>query len=111
MALSAAEGALTGLAIGKGFKIAALAQSAGLGIEAGTVAMGAAAYAGHGQRMGRAKAIAKQEAVNQAIGWGTYGASILGRQAGRKAAIEMTVKAAGYASKILSFSRKALRMA
>lgn len=108
MALSAVEGAATGLALGHGFKVGAAAHIAGLGLEAGTVGLAAGAYAGRGKFKQRSVAIAKQEATNQAIGWGVYGASILGRKAGREALVANAKTVASYAGKVLKIGRKIL---
>lgn len=99
-ALSVAEGAASGL-----LPMNAKGLVAGVGVHvAGEVAvggLGAAAYAGKGHKALRLKAIAKQEATNQALGWGAFAATSLGTKAGRAAA-------AGAAEKILSFARKTL---
>ncbi len=110
MAWSVAGGIGTGLALGHGFKASALAESLDLATEPVTIGMAAGAYAGKGNTRGRAKLMAKQEGVNQALGWGAYAATALGSKVGRATLLEGAEKVGSMAAKILTVGRKALRV-
>lgn len=86
-AISIAEGAATGLSLRFGIKKAASVHALGLGVDVASTAVAASAYAGKGHGKQRAVGFAKLEALNHALGWGTYGAVALSHKGTRDAAV------------------------
>lgn len=78
--------------------------------EVGSAAMTVGAFAGKGHAKERAVAMAKHEALNQALGWGTYGAVLLGTKSGRSNLSNAAKTGAAHAQKILAFAKKALNV-
>jgi hypothetical protein len=94
-----------------GFASGAALKFGGKGLLAGAVAdevvgltasgLGAAAFAGKGQRKERAAGIAKQELKLQALGWGAFGAGAMSSKGSRAVAAKGVGKALSFARKVV----------
>lgn len=85
--LSVASGALGAATFSGSGKVFATGLVAGIGLDVASSAVNIAAHAGKGHSKERAIAITKQEGINQAAGWGIYGAGVLASSKNRASAV------------------------
>ena len=92
-AVSVASGALAGATLFRSAKVFALGQSLSLGLDVGAAALNVTAHAGKGNTKGRVKAAAKHEALNNVLGYATFGAVALANPKARAKLVEYGSKA------------------
>ena len=96
-----ASGIISGATLFGGAKMFALGQSIGLGLDFGSSGLNAAAHVGKGQKMKRVKEIARTEFVNNVVGYGAMGVTILAQKKGRQKIVEYAAKTAGVAKHLI----------
>lgn len=96
MASAVASGVISGATLFSGAKLFALGQTAGLGLDFASSGLNASANIGKGHKLKRVKEIARQEGINNIIGYGAMGATILAQRKGREKLIEYSGKVLGH---------------
>lgn len=108
--LSVASGAVAAATFGLGAKGFIAGQLASHGIDALSIAANVKGVAGKGHTKERVIQGARNEARNQILGYGVYGAGIVAVKTNREAAVKYGSKGLAYGKKVLDLARKALRV-
>jgi len=109
--LSIASGAVGAIGANYGLKGLVAGEVASQALNVASIATNIASVKnGPGTNRQKAALAGKQEARNQAIGWGTYAVGLAASKPGRAALSKGAQKGAAYTGKALALARKALRL-